>query len=84
MDYGYRAEIRTANGQTTSSQIEQYIVSTNPHVLSSTKTNTQQHYCTTVQPQERDTMEGVSQLPPHQQQQFMKHLEQMQMKDSLK
>ena len=29
-------------------------------------------------------MEGVQNLPPHQQQAFMKNLEQMQMKDSLK
>jgi hypothetical protein len=28
-------------------------------------------------------MEGVQTLPPHQQQEFMKVLEQMQMKDSL-
>jgi hypothetical protein len=29
------------------------------------------------------TMEGVQSLPPHQQQEFMKHLENMQMKDGL-
>eukprot|EP00934_Nitzschia_sp_Nitz4_P004645 Nitzschia sp. Nitz4//scaffold226_size53432//4353//4817//NITZ4_006690-RA/size53432-augustus-gene-0.53-mRNA-1//1//CDS//3329542718//4635//frame0 len=28
-------------------------------------------------------MDAVQQLPPHQQQEFMKHLEQMQLKDSL-
>jgi hypothetical protein len=28
-------------------------------------------------------MEGVQNLPPHQQQAFMKHLENMQIKDSL-
>jgi hypothetical protein len=29
-------------------------------------------------------MEGVQNLPPHQQQQFMKELENMQLKDSLR
>ena len=35
------------------------------------------------QGQEKATMEAVQGLPPHQQQAFMKNLEEMQMKDSL-
>jgi hypothetical protein len=32
---------------------------------------------------QKEIMEGIQQLPPHQQQQFMRELEMMQLKDSL-
>jgi hypothetical protein len=61
----------------------QLLLSTTPLASQSTDENTTPTHFISSESIIRSTMEGVQNLPPHMQGEFMKTLEQMQIKDSL-